>query len=433
MANTVLIGAQWGDEGKGKIIDVLTEEADWVVRYQGGNNAGHTVEIGKEKYVLHLIPSGMLHPAKRNVIGNGLVIDPLGLVKELKGLEERGISAKDRFFISDRAHVVFPFHKLLDEYREAKPAAGQKIGTTKRGIGPTYGDKAARVGIRMGDLIDPNFTTMLRKRIEDANRVLAALEAPLVDAAAVEADYVAAAAYLAPYITDTLPLLHAATKRGERILFEGAQGTLLDIDFGTYPFVTSSSTTAGGACTGTGVPPNRIDRVIGVVKAYATRVGEGPFPTELLEATGEAIRKAGNEFGSTTGRPRRCGWFDVVVAKYSMMINGIDYWAVTKLDVLDDLDTIRVCVAYECDGQRYETVPASVRTLQRCTPVYVDFPGWKASTKEAATFDQLPAKAQEYVRALAKLTGVPVGILSVGPRRDSTMRFDVEPGQLIAG
>lgn len=433
MANTVLIGAQWGDEGKGKIIDVLTEESDWVVRYQGGNNAGHTVEIGAEKYVLHLIPSGMLHAGKRNVIGNGLVIDPLGLVKELQGLEARGVKAAGRFFISDRAHVVFPFHKLLDEYREAKPTGGEKIGTTKRGIGPTYGDKAARVGIRMGDLIDPVFPQLLHKRVTEANKVLAALGAPTVDEAQLLADYTAAAKILAPYITDVLPLLYGATQRKEKILFEGAQGTLLDIDHGTYPFVTSSSTTAGGACTGSGVAPHRMDCVIGVVKAYTTRVGEGPFPTELKDAMGERIRKAGNEFGSTTGRPRRCGWFDVVIANYAKMINGIDHWAVTKLDVMDELETIKICVAYECDGKRYESIPANIRVLERCVPVYEEVPGWQASTKEATKFSDLPPLAQSYIRRLAKLTGVPVGILSVGPKRASTMRFDQKPGELITG
>ncbi len=433
MANTVLIGAQWGDEGKGKIIDVLTEETDWVVRYQGGNNAGHTVEIGSEKYVLHLIPSGMMHDGKKNVIGNGMVIDPVALVKELQGLEARGCNAAGRFFISDRAHMVLPFHKLLDECRESKPTEGEKIGTTKRGIGPTYGDKAARVGLRMGDLLDPLFPQLLKKRVEESNRVLAALGAPQVDGEKLLVEYSAAAKVLAPYITDVLPLLYGATQRKEKILFEGAQGTLLDIDFGTYPFVTSSSTTAGGACTGTGVPPHRIDRVIGVVKAYATRVGEGPFTTELKDEMGERIRKAGNEYGATTGRPRRCGWFDAVVAHYAKMINGIDYWAMTKLDVLDDVETIRICVAYECDGKRYESVPANVRILERCKPVYEDVPGWRAPTKNATKFADLPTLAQSYVRKLAKITGVPVGILSVGPKRASTMRFDQKPGELITG
>jgi adenylosuccinate synthase len=430
MPNNVLIGAQWGDEGKGKIIDVLTEQADWVVRYQGGNNAGHTVEIGSERYVLHLIPSGILHGGKKCVIGNGVVVDPLALVAELKGLEARGIAGRDRFFISDRAHVVFPYHRLIDEYRERKPATGDRIGTTKRGIGPSYGDKAARVGLRMGDLLDPSFPDLLRNRVESQNRVLAAHGAPLVDLAAVLADYQAAAAYLAPYIADTIPLVHGALARGESLLLEGAQGTMLDIDYGTYPFVTSSSATAGGACTGSGVPPNRIDQVIGVVKAYSTRVGEGPFPTELQDAMGEHIRKTGHEFGATTGRPRRCGWFDLVVARYSVMVNGINTWAVTKLDVLDAVERIKICVAYECDGRTYESVPANIRLLERCRPVYEEFPGWMSSTKEATRLSDLPARARDYVRKLAGLTRVPVGILSVGPRRESTLLLD-RTGDLI--
>lgn len=432
MPNTVLIGAQWGDEGKGKIIDVLTERADWVVRYQGGNNAGHTVEIGAERYVLHLMPSGILNPGKNCVIGNGVVIDPIALAGELTDLEQRGISAAGRFFVSDRAHIVFPFHRLIDEYREAKPAAGAKIGTTKRGIGPAYGDKAARTGLRMGDLIDPEFPNLLANRVDASNRVLAAHGAPLVDAAKTLADYQAAARVLGPYIADPIPRLHEAMRRGESVLFEGAQGTMLDIDYGTYPFVTSSSATAGGACTGCGVPPNRIDRVIGVVKAYSTRVGEGPFPTELLDETGERMRQVGHEFGATTGRPRRCGWFDLVVAKYSAMVNGIDWWAVTKLDVLDAFDTIKVCVAYECDGVRYESVPGNVRILARCKPVYESFPGWKQSTKDCRRFDDLPANARDYVKQLARMTGVPVGILSVGPQRERTLWLEKE-ANLVTG
>ncbi|HMO04596.1 MAG TPA: adenylosuccinate synthase [Kiritimatiellia bacterium] len=424
MPNTVLIGAQWGDEGKGKIIDVLTEKVDWVVRYQGGNNAGHTVEIGSDKYVLHLVPSGILHAGKKCVIGNGLVVDPVALVKEIKGVVDRGIDPAGRFFISDRAHVVLPYHKLIDEYREKKPATGTMIGTTKRGIGPTYGDKAARTGLRMGDLVDPDRETLLRARLTSNNRILAALGAPELDADAVVRDTLAAVDYLAPFITDTIPMLHEAIGSGKSVLFEGAQGTMLDIDYGTYPFVTSSSATAGGACTGSGVPPHKVDRVLGVVKAYSTRVGEGPFPTELTDAMGDRLRKAGNEFGATTGRPRRCGWFDLVVARYSVMVNGIDAWAMTKLDVLDEVETIRICVAYECDGKRLTSVPANVRQLERCRPVYEDVPGWMCSTKDVASWEQLPEKAKAYVRRLEELTGVKVAILSVGPRRDSTIILD---------
>ncbi|HMP72529.1 MAG TPA: adenylosuccinate synthase [Kiritimatiellia bacterium] len=428
MPNTVLIGAQWGDEGKGKVIDVLTERVDWVVRYQGGNNAGHTVEIGDDKYVLHLMPSGILHPGKKCVIGNGVVIDPVALVKELKGVEARGVTTQGRFFISARAHMVLPYHRLIDEYRERKPTTGSAIGTTKRGIGPTYGDKAARTGLRMGDLLDPVFPDLLRKRVEVNNKILTALGAKPVDAEEILADYRAAAAVLGPHITDTIVLLNAAIRCGESILFEGAQGTMLDIDYGTYPYVTSSSATAGGACTGSGVPPHRIDRVLGVVKAYSTRVGEGPFPTELLDETGEALRQAGGEFGATTGRPRRCGWFDLVVARYAAMINGIDTWAITKLDVLDTFETIKICVAYEVDGERMETVPANVRTLERCKPIYEEMPGWLTPTRGAKRFEDLPPNAQAYLRRLTELTGVPAEIISLGPARDSTLILDTPLG-----
>ncbi|MCZ7590822.1 MAG: adenylosuccinate synthase [Kiritimatiellae bacterium] len=432
MANTVLVGAQWGDEGKGKIIDVLAEEADWVVRFQGGNNAGHTVEIGSERYVLHLIPSGILHPGKMCVIGNGVVVDPVALLEEIDGVEQRGIVTKGRLFVSDRAHLVFPYHKLIDEYRERKPAAGTPIGTTKRGIGPTYGDKAARVGVRVGDMLDPDFANLLRERVEANNKMLIASEAPTLDVEETVATYLAVAQRLAPYIADTIPMIHDAMAKKQSVLLEGAQGTLLDIDFGTYPFVTSSNATSGGACTGSGMPPNRIDRVIGVVKAYSTRVGEGPFPTELHDAMGEHIRKVGHEFGATTGRPRRCGWFDLVVARYAAHVNGVTDWAVTKLDVLDDVEEIKVCVAYECDGRRYEHLPASARVLARCKPVYESFPGWKTSTKSAQTLEDLPKLCRSYLNALARLTGTPISILSNGPRRESTMRLDLAAAVISA-
>ena len=421
MPSTVLVGAQWGDEGKGKIIDVLTEKVDWVVRYQGGNNAGHTVEIGNQRFVLHLVPSGILHPGKKCVIGNGVVVDPVALSSEITELESRGIDFKEALFISDRAHVVFPYHRILDERSELRKSDGEKIGTTKRGIGPSYADKASRLGLRMGDLLDPSFPSLLAQRVEEKNRFMAALGAEPLDGHQVLEQYRQAARKLAPHITDTIPLLNQAMARGERVLFEGAQGTMLDIDYGTYPFVTSSSATAGGACSGSGVAPHRIDRVLGVVKAYTTRVGEGPFPTELLDETGKMLRETGHEFGATTGRPRRCGWFDAVVANYSVMVNGIDSWAVTKLDVLDALDVIRICVAYECDGKMIKTVPANIRTLERCRPVYEDFRGWKTPTTDITAFSSLPAQARAYVKRLSEITGVPVGILSVGPNRSSTM------------
>ncbi len=423
MANTVLIGAQWGDEGKGKIIDVLTSDADWIVRYQGGNNAGHTVEIGSEKYVLHLIPSGILRDQKHCVIGNGVVVDPVALVSEIRELQERGAELSGRLFVSDRAHLVFPYHRELDAAREERTGStGKNIGTTKRGIGPAYGDKAARIGLRAGDLLDEAFPDMLRGLIADKNTVLQALDADALDVESVVSEVLEAGRFLAPFITDTIPLLHEVLDRGESILLEGAQGTMLDIDYGTYPFVTSSNATAAGACTGTGIPPHRIDKVLGVVKAYTTRVGEGPFPTELLDADGKKMAEVGNEFGATTGRPRRCGWFDAVVARYSVMINGVNSWAITKLDVLDAFETIRVCTAYELDGQRIVSIPGNIRTFGKCRPVYEDFAGWMEPTTGAESFAELPALAQVYLRRLEELTGVPAELVSVGPRRASTIR-----------
>ena len=423
MANTVLIGLQWGDEGKGKIIDVLTEDVDLVVRYQGGNNAGHTVEIGDDRYVLHLVPSGILHEGKTCVIGNGVVVDPVALMAEIDELEATGVSAEGRFFVGDRCHVVLPYHRVLDESRERRATGDQKIGTTKRGIGPCYGDKAARRGLRMADLMDPDFPAMLAERVGEVNSILAAWESDPIDGDQVLADYTAVAERIAPYVTDTVVLVNKAMADGRSILFEGAQGTMLDIDFGTYPYVTSSNASAGGACTGTGVGPHQIDRVVGVIKAYTTRVGEGPFTTELFDEVGTFLGKEGHEFGATTGRPRRCGWFDAVVARYSAMVNGVDFWAITKLDVMDSLETLRICVAYDCDGTLYDTVPANVRILERCRPVYEDMPGWTCSTKEVESFEQLPEAAKAYVNRLCELTGVPLGMLSVGARRSSTLRI----------
>ena len=424
MANTILIGAQWGDEGKGKIIDVITTEHQWVVRYQGGNNAGHTVEIGQQRYVLHLLPSGILRDGCSCVIGNGVVIDPAALKKEIDEVEEKGITTRDRLFVSDRAHMIMPYHCLLDEYREGRAEKSDKIGTTKRGIGPSYADKAARVGLRMGDMLEPGFVDLVRRRVMENNTILGALGAPLMDADEVCERYGALAEVLTPYISDTITLLNEADRRGESILFEGAQGVMLDIDYGTYPFVTSSSATAGGACTGSGIPPHRIERVVGVIKAYTTRVGEGPFPTELHNDEGEALRKAGNEFGATTGRPRRCGWFDAVVARWSAMINGIDFWALTKMDVLDHQPVLRIAVAYEHEGRTYRHVPACIRTLEECQPVYEEMPGWMCSTEGAKSMADLPQQARDYLARLEELTGVPAGIISVGPRRDSTFIVD---------
>jgi adenylosuccinate synthase len=425
MPNTVLVGAQWGDEGKGKIIDFLTEEVDMVVRYQGGNNAGHTVKIGDQTHVLHLIPSGIFREKTACVIGNGLVVDPLSLLKEIGEVEAKGMKCAGRLFLSDRAHVVFPYHNAIDAARESGCSVGQMIGTTKRGIGPSYGDKIARVGLRVADMMDPAFPELVAAHVRDANRVLAAMGAAMLDEGKIVEDYRQAAQKLIPYVTDTVGLVNEAAKAGKSILFEGAQGTMLDIDFGTYPFVTSSNASVGGVCTGAGVAPRHINRVIGVVKAYTTRVGEGPFPTELTDEIGALLRKEGHEFGATTGRPRRCGWFDAVVCRYSAMINGVDYWAMTKLDVLDSVKTIRVCVAYEVDGKRQDSIPASARVLARCRPVYEDMPGWQTSTKDVSRYSDLPAKTRVYVERLCQLTGVKLGVLSVGPRRDSTMRIAI--------
>ena len=421
MSNTVLFGAQWGDEGKGKIIDVLTADADWVVRYQGGNNAGHTVEIGEEKFVLHLTPSGILRPSCKCMIGNGLVIDIIGLTQELSALESRGIPLEGRLFISDRAHLVLPYHQTLDGAKEQARSEGSKIGTTKRGIGPAYSDKADRIGLRMCDLLQPDFLEKVKQVAAAKNDQLANLGQERLDIDLLLADVQKAAEQLKPYVTDTVPLLHQAMQRDEKILFEGAQGIMLDIDFGTYPYVTSSNTGAGGVASGAGVPPQSIDRVIGIVKAYTTRVGGGPFPTELTDETGEKIARIGAEFGATTGRPRRCGWFDAVVARYAAMIGGISEWSLMKIDVLDELETIRVCTAYEVDGKRIEQMPASLQTFEKCTPIYEELEGWQTPTTACTTWEELPEKAKAYIAYLEKITGVPVAILSVGPKRASTI------------
>ncbi|MEI6357462.1 MAG: adenylosuccinate synthase, partial [Verrucomicrobiota bacterium] len=371
MANTILVGAQWGDEGKGKIIDVLTEQAEIVVRTQGGNNAGHTVYVGPVKYVLHLIPSGILRPDKICVVGNGVVLDPVNLVGEIDGLEKLGVAVSPKnLLISETAHIVFPWHRELDGQREVRKG-NAKIGTTKRGIGPTYGDKAARVGLRVIDLINAaRFPAKLRERLDENNEVLKALGAHTIDYDPLLADYTKAADRLRPFVTNTVLYLHQATRRHANMLFEGAQGTFLDLDHGTYPFVTSSNTTSGGACTGSGVPPNRMDRVVGVMKAYTTRVGEGPFPTEYGAALGAEIQKVGDEFGRTTGRGRRCGWFDAVVARAAVRINGIDDLAITKLDVLDHLAELKICVAYRLGSKRLDAVPMDVDLLRRVKPIY---------------------------------------------------------------
>ena len=420
MANTILVGAQWGDEGKGKIIDVLTESADIVVRTQGGNNAGHTVFIGEKKFVLHLIPSGILRKTKKCVIGNGVVVDPVNLVVEIEGLRKFNIKVDGNLFLSETAHLVLPYHRELDEQREILKGKN-KIGTTKRGIGPAYGDKAARTGLRVIDLIHPErFEEKLKFKIAENNEILKAFGAKPLSFKKVHTAYREAGDYLKPFVTNTVVMLHQACRRNADILFEGAQGTFLDIDHGTYPFVTSSNTTAGGACTGSGVAPHLMDNVVGVMKAYTTRVGEGPLPTENAEIA-DMLHAMGREFGSTTGRARRCGWFDSVATRHAQMVNGIDDLAVTNVDGLDTLDVIRVCIGYRVGSTKYDYVPNDIEAFSQCAPIYAEFPGWKTPTHKVREWKKLPANCRAYLRALAELTDAKLAIVSVGPARDQTI------------
>ena len=420
MANTILIGAQWGDEGKGKIIDFLTADADIVVRSQGGNNAGHTVIHRGKTYILHLIPSGILRRNKVCVIGNGVVIDPIALVDEIVGLRKAGIRIDGNLLISDAAHLVLPYHRALDEQRELRKGRA-RIGTTKRGIGPAYGDKAARTGLRISDLIQPSlFSKKLEGKIRENNAVLRAFGAKPIEFNQVNRQYLAAGEVLAPFVENTVVYLHRALQRGREILFEGAQGTFLDIDHGTYPYVTSSNTTAGGACTGSGVPPHRMDRVVGVMKAYTTRVGEGALPTEDASVT-KMLHEMGREFGATTGRARRCGWFDAVATRYATMINGIDDLAITNLDGLDTVDPILVCVGYRLNGKRLNVPPCDAAQWINCEPIYERMRGWKKPTGTARKFSELPKLARDYVRRISVLTGARLSIVSVGPTRAQTI------------
>jgi adenylosuccinate synthase len=420
MAHTVLVGAQWGDEGKGKIIDVLTDEVDAVVRTQGGNNAGHTVFVGEKKFVLHLIPSGILRRGKLCVIGNGVVVDPVALLAEIDGLVAQGVKVGRNLALSDRAHIVFPFHRMLDEAREAARANG-KIGTTKRGIGPAYGDKVERVGLRLCDLMQPKiFQERLEMRIQEFNNWHRASGIEPPDFNKLHAAYRQAGDRLAPFITNTTVLLHKLHKKGASILFEGAQGTFLDVDHGTYPFVTSSNTTAGGACTGSGFPPNLIDHVMGVMKAYTTRVGEGPLPTHNAELD-SLLHGMGREFGATTGRARRCGWFDAVFTRTAQMINGFDQLAVTNLDGLDTLEEIKVATAYKLGSRKIDHLPAGIDELAACVPVYKKFKGWKQDTSQIKSFRKLPPRARDYLKAITDLTGGSLCMVSVGASRDQTI------------
>lgn len=421
MANVIVIGAQWGDEGKGKITDLLSKSADVVVRYQGGVNAGHTVVVQGQTFKLHLIPSGILYPETQCIIGSGTVIDPKVLIGELDQLKELNVSTEN-LMISQTAHVTMPYHRMIDQASEER-RGDHKIGTTGRGIGPTYADKSERTGIRILDLMEPNaLRKQLRWTINYKNVILEKLyNLPPLDPEAVIEEYLVYAERLRPHVVDCSLKIYDAVQRKRNILFEGAQGTLLDLDHGTYPYVTSSNPVAGGACVGAGVGPTMIDRVIGVAKAYTTRVGEGPFPTELDGTLGELLCDRGAEFGTTTGRKRRCGWFDAVIGRYAVRINGIDCLAITKLDVLDELEEIKVCVAYEIDGQRCEDFPSSSRLFANCRPIYKTLPGWKQSTADCRTLEDLPRKALDYLKFLAELMKVPIAIVSLGASRDQTI------------
>jgi len=421
MPAVVLLGAQWGDEGKGKATDLLGDRVDYVVRYQGGNNAGHTVVIGDQKYALHLLPSGILSPNVIPVIGNGVVIDPAVLLTEIKGLNEGGINTS-KLKISTNAHLITPYHRIIDKISE-RFLGKSKIGTTGRGIGPAYADKISRIGIRIQDLFDQS---ILKQKIEaalhDKNQILVKVfnrKGITVDE--VFNEYLGYAEILKPYVTDTSILLDHALQQGKVVLLEGSQGTLLDVDHGTYPFVTSSNPTAGGASTGSGIGPTKITRVIGILKAYTTRVGSGPFPTELFDEDGEALRKIGGEVGVTTGRNRRCGWFDAPIARYAVRVNGLTDFFLTKLDVLTGWEKIPVCVAYEIDGKHVEELPASQSDFHHAKPIYEYLPGWKENISKARSVADLPKNAQEYVKFLEKISGAPMSAIGVGPGRDETI------------
>ncbi len=418
--NRLVVGAQWGDEGKGKIVDILSQEADVIVRYQGGSNAGHTVCVGDDVFILHLIPSGILHKDKICVIGNGVVLDPKSFFEEKETLEKVGIEIGERLFISEKAHIVMPYHKELDAKKESD-LGKNKIGTTKRGIGPCYVDKYARTGIRVCDLLDEKILKeKIETNVEYVNKICDINDIERFNSDAIFTEYKDYAARLKPYIKNTVYYLHGVFKNKKKILFEGAQGSLLDIDFGTYPFVTSSNPTVGGVFSGTGLTHKALDNAIGVMKAYTTRVGNGPFPTELTDEKGESIRQTGNEFGATTGRPRRCGWLDLVVVKYAAMLSGLDEIAMTKIDVLDGLETIDVCIGYEYEGRKIGFIPSHLDEFAKCKPVYKTFDGWK-NTKHIGSYDELPDNAKRYIEFIEKFLGIPVSMISTGAKRSETI------------
>lgn len=423
MSVAVIVGSQWGDEGKGKIVDLLGIDSNIVARFQGGANAGHTIVISGKQYVFHLIPSGILTPGVKCIIGNGVVIDPIALLEEISMLKQHGVDVTGRLFISHKAHLIMPYHKLLDAANEAARAKGQAVGTTGRGIGPAYNDKCNRCGIRMMDLINPaNFEAILRTNVVEKNKILSLLyNADGVDFDEINKQFAEFRPQIAPFVVDTTFMLNRAIANGESVLIEGAQGALLDIDHGTYPFVTSSNPTTGGACTGLGIPPTAIKTIIGITKAYCTRVGNGPFPTELFDETGEKLRKNGSEFGATTGRPRRCGWIDLVALKYSVMINGINEIALTKLDVLDTFEKICVCTSYRVNGTETADFPVDIPSLDTVKPVLTSLNGWNCSLAGIRSYDALPPAAKEYIAFIEKFTGAKVKYVSTSPDRNDTI------------
>lgn len=424
MPNIIIVGLQWGDEGKGKIVDYLSKNADVVARYQGGHNAGHTVVINNEKFILHLIPSGILYKDKICIIGNGVVVDPAALIEEIDGLKQRGVEINRNLFLSKNAHLIMPYHIVIDRENERLRGA-KSIGTTGRGIGPAYCDKVSRSGIRIADLLHPKlFKEKLESNLFYVNFLLENLyKVQKLDIESIYKKYMEYAEKLNEYISDTDIIINKMISENKNVLFEGAQGTLLDIDHGTYPYVTSSNAIAGGACTGLGIGPTKISKVIGVVKAYTTRVGGGPFPTEIKDSLGDKIREKGGEYGATTGRPRRCGWIDLVILRHSVMINGVTGIAITKLDILDDLDVIKICTSYKYNGKIFYDFPKESNIFEKCEPIYEEIEGWKTSTSGVKVFDQLPRAAKAYIKKIESMLGIEVNLISTGQRRDELIEL----------